>query len=102
MSFSLQIVGKFSNSNKHIFFSKKFALYFYEVKPTMSNDQSENIIEKEFNYISNYEFLNKSLSNGQTFEIYDDFSNNDELVFDLKTNNIMLPSEIIDSSNLSL
>jgi hypothetical protein len=97
MSFSLQIAGKFLDSNKDIYFFKKFSLYFYEVNPTVSNNLSDNIIEKEFKYINNHEFLNKCLVDGNKFKIYDDFSNNPELVYDLKTNNIMLPSEIIDN-----
>jgi hypothetical protein len=97
MSFSLQLAGKFSDSDDQIYFSDKFALYFYETVPTVPEDLSANISEKEFKYISDEEYLKKCLENGREFMIYENYLNNITTTFNLETNNLMLPVEIINN-----
>jgi len=97
MSFSLQVAGKFNDSDDQIYFCDKFALYFYETTPTVPEDLSTNVSEKEFKYISDPEYLKKCLENGREFIIYENYLNNIITTFNLETNNLMLPVEIINN-----
>lgn len=97
MSFSLQIAGKFINSDEHIYFSDKFGLYFYETLPTAPTDLSLNKSDKEFKYISDLEYKNTKLENDRQFEIYENYLDNIVTTYNLETNNLMLPTEIINN-----
>jgi len=103
MSFSLQIAGKFINSDEYIYFSDKFGLYFYETlptaptAPTAPTDLSLNISDKEFKYISDLEYKNTKLEDDRQFEIYENYLDNIVTTYNLETNNLMLPTEIINN-----
>lgn len=97
MSFSLQIAGKFIDSDEYIYFSDKFGLYFYETIPTAPTDISLNISDKEFKYISDLEYKNTTLEDGRKFEIYENYLDNIVTTYNLETNNLMLPTEIINN-----
>lgn len=97
MSITLQVAGYFLESNEicnnesEIYFSHKFALYFYR-DDTLNNTEN---ISASFNYISEEEYKNNKLSNGREFKLYDNKPDLLEKTYNLDETNVIIPINIV-------
>ena len=87
-----QKAGEFTNLNEKIYYSDKFALYFYKIPL----QESDVIITNSFEYITEEEYTARKLSGGQEFILYENCPNLKEESYDLSITNVSIPVEAIE------
>ena len=92
MSIVLQEAGSFISTEGKIYFSDKFALYFY--RDTVR--EGEEKIKDSFHFISEEEYNNSKLHDGREFLLFVGKADLFERTYDLATTNIKLPVECIE------
>ena len=92
MSITFQEAGEFVNTQGKVYFSDKFALYFYNV----ALDPSEPIITNSFQYITEEEYGVHRLFNGEEFFLYENDPCLKEVTFDMSVTNVKIPVEAVE------
>lgn len=89
-SIVLQEAGQFIESDEKIYFSDKFALYFYKIP-----NNGENITNS-FHYISEDNYEKCKVEDNREFMLYECNPNMIESTYNLENTNIVLPPEAVD------